>query len=123
METPSTPVAVNKNCVSLLDDTWDVLGVCFLFGHGSEPERYTAYVGEAGKRSLRTRLREHVRHKENWNRALLITSDSREGFDWHVGRRPRSASSGASRTARPGPRSLRSPDQVEAVEQGRCDRQ
>jgi len=74
-------VAVNKDSVGLLDDTWDVLGVYFLFGHGSEPERYSAYVGEAGKRPLRTRLREHVRGKEGWNRALLITSDSSEGFD------------------------------------------
>ena len=74
-------VAVNKDSVRLLDDTWDLLGVYFLFGHGSEPERYTAYVGEAGRRPLRVRLREHVRTTENWNRALLITSDSSEGFD------------------------------------------
>jgi hypothetical protein len=74
-------VAVNKDSVSLLDDTWDVLGVYFLFGHGSAPDLYAAYVGEAGKRPLRMRLREHVRNKEQWNRALVITSDSSEGFN------------------------------------------
>ena len=75
-------VAVNRESIALLDDTWDVLGVYFLFGPGKDADSYTAYVGEAGKRSLRLRLREHVRNKESWTRALLITSaDSEQGFD------------------------------------------
>jgi hypothetical protein len=61
-------VAVNKDSIRLLDDTWDVLGVYFLFGHGSEPDRFAAYIGEASRRPLRTRLREHVRNKDQWNR-------------------------------------------------------
>jgi hypothetical protein len=54
-----------------------VLGVYFLLGPSEDdPDRFRAYVGEVGKRDLLTRLKEHAKAKEWWNRALLIASAS-----------------------------------------------
>lgn len=71
-------VLVNRESVRLLDDSWAVLGVYFLLGpaEDQDPDRYRAYVGEVGKRTLLTRIKEHVGGKEWWSRSLLIASAS-----------------------------------------------
>jgi hypothetical protein len=70
-------VLVNRDSVGLLDASWRVLGVYFLLGPTSDDaDRFRAYVGEVGKRSLLVRAKEHVAEKPWWSRALLITSAS-----------------------------------------------
>jgi hypothetical protein len=73
-------VAVHKGSVKELGASWDVPGVYFLFGPGENAESYTAYVGEASRRPLTLRLKEHVRGRAEWNRALLIARDAADGF-------------------------------------------
>lgn len=75
-------VLVNRESVGRLGPEWRVLGVYFLIGpSGSDPERFAAYVGEVGRRDLLTRIVEHARQKDWWNRALLIRSVADDGFN------------------------------------------
>src|SRR5262249_11768486 len=76
---------VNRESVGLLDDSWAVLGVYFLLGPSESPERYRAYVGEVGKRTLLLRIKEHVEGKQWWSRALLIASASDEFNSAEIG--------------------------------------
>lgn len=69
-------VLVSRESVGLLDASWSVLGVYFLVGPAADPDRFCAYVGEVGKRTLLTRIKEHASGKDWWSRALLIASDS-----------------------------------------------
>jgi len=78
-------VLLHREAVHLLSDAWNVLGVYFLLGPSSEPERYRAYVGEVGKTTLRGRLREHASSKPWWNRALLIASASNQFNSAEIG--------------------------------------
>src|SRR4051794_26449711 len=79
-------VLVNRESVGLLDDGWGVLGVYFLLGPSEDdPDRYRAYVGEVGKRTLLLRAKEHVGGKQWWNRALLIASASDEFNSAEIG--------------------------------------
>lgn len=68
-------VVVTNVSVSLLDDSWDTSGIYILLGPGSDASDYTAYVGKAPS-GLRSRVREHVRSREGWNRALLVAHTS-----------------------------------------------
>lgn len=75
-------VLVTRDSARLLDDSWKVLGVYFLLGPADDdPDRYRAYVGEVGRRDLLIRLNEHLAQKRWWSRALLIASDSPDGFN------------------------------------------
>ncbi|MCA1703029.1 MAG: hypothetical protein LC808_07050 [Actinobacteria bacterium] len=77
---------VNRESVGLLDDSWTVLGVYFLLGPSEDnPDRYRAYVGEVGKRTLLLRVKEHVDSKQWWSRALLIASASDEFNSAEIG--------------------------------------
>ncbi len=79
-------VLINRESVGLLDDGWAVLGVYFLLGPcADDPDRYLAYVGEVGKRTLLLRLKEHVGGKQWWSRALLIASASDEFNSAEIG--------------------------------------
>jgi hypothetical protein len=69
-------VLVSRDAVHRLGDDWAVLGVYFLLGPATDPDRYRAYVGEVGRRTLLLRLKEHAKQKEWWSRALLIASAS-----------------------------------------------
>jgi hypothetical protein len=69
-------VLVGRESIHMLGGTWDVLGIYFLLGPADDPDRYRAYVGEVGRRTLRMRLREHVATRDFWNRALLVASSS-----------------------------------------------
>jgi len=78
-------VLVNRESVGLLDDSWAVLGLYFLLGPSEDnADRYRAYVGEVGKRTLLLRVKEHVT-KEWWSRALLIASASGEFNSAEIG--------------------------------------
>jgi len=72
---PLRMVLVGRDAVRRLDDGWKQVGIYFLLGPSSHPERYRVYVGEVGKRTLLLRLKEHAAGKSWWNRALLVTSD------------------------------------------------
>jgi hypothetical protein len=77
---------VNRESVGLLDDSWAVLGVYFLLGPSdADPDRYRAYVGEVGRRTLLLRTKEHVGGKQWWSRALLIASASDEFNSAEIG--------------------------------------
>lgn len=77
---------VNRESIGLLDDSWAVLGVYFLLGPFEyDPDRYRAYVGEVGKRTLLLRVKEHVSGKQWWSRALLIASASDEFNSAEIG--------------------------------------
>ena len=78
-------VLVSREAVSMLDDSWAVLGVYFLLGAAEDPDRFRAYVGEVGRRTLLVRLREHASQKEWWSRALLIASASDEFNSAEIG--------------------------------------
>jgi hypothetical protein len=69
-------VLVSREAIHMLDSAWGVLGVYFLLGPADDPDRYRAYVGEVGRRTLRMRIMEHATQKPFWNRALLIASSS-----------------------------------------------
>lgn len=69
-------VLVSRESVGLLDETWKVLGIYFLLGASDDPDRYRAYVGEVGKRTLTQRIKQHAGEKDWWSRALLIASAS-----------------------------------------------
>jgi hypothetical protein len=74
-------VLVNREAIGRLGTEWRELGVYFLLGPSQDPERFAAYVGEVGRRDLLTRLVEHARQKEWWNRALLMRHVSPDGFN------------------------------------------
>ena len=74
-------VVVDKGSIGLLDEFWVTRGVYFLLGHGTDPERYTAYVGKAPS-GLISRINNHVRNREDpWQRALLVASSTSTGLD------------------------------------------
>lgn len=74
-------VLVSRESIHLLDESWRVLGIYFLTGPADDPDRYRAYVGEVGRATLVQRARHHAKEKPWWSRALLITRDSRDGFN------------------------------------------
>ena len=75
-------VLVSRDAIGRLGDEWKVLGVYFLLGPDpASSDRFLAYVGEVGRRTLLLRLTEHAAQKPWWNRALLIASSSAEGFN------------------------------------------
>jgi Restriction Enzyme Adenine Methylase Associated len=74
-------VLVSRESIHLLDESWRVLGIYFLIGPADDPDCYRAYVGEVGRATLVQRARHHAKEKPWWSRALLITRDSRDGFN------------------------------------------
>lgn len=71
-------ILVNRESIRLLDESWHTLGVYFLLGPATDPDRYRAYVGKAT--SLRGRVKQHAKHKDWWNRVLMIASVG-DGFN------------------------------------------
>ncbi len=78
-------VLVTRDSVRLLGEEWRKLGIYFLLGPASDPDRFRAYVGEVGRRDLLLRVKEHAAQKDWWNRALLITSASDEFNSAEIG--------------------------------------
>jgi hypothetical protein len=71
-------VVVNKESLRLVGTDWDAPGFYILLGRSQDSGKFTAYVGEATKQSLRSRVSQHVRAEKSWDRALLVTG---QGFD------------------------------------------
>ena len=71
---------VDRQSVHGLDESWDVPGVYLLLDPVALGGSYGVYVGKAPA-GLRTRLRQHLKKKEHWARALLVMRDTTHG--WH----------------------------------------
>lgn len=70
---------VDRVLMASLGDDWDSSGVYVLLDPPDPDGNYGAYVGKAS--GLRSRMKGHVRGKENWVRAILIARDTTHG--WH----------------------------------------
>lgn len=67
-----------RAAIARLPDLWCNAGVYILVGGVDADGRTQVYVGKASR--LRDRLKDHVKNKPWWNRAILLQSKSREGF-------------------------------------------
>lgn len=61
-------------------DEWDRPGVYVLLDSPDADGSWGCYVGKAPA-GIRTRLRDHVRNKDHWRRAVLIQRDTTFGFN------------------------------------------
>lgn len=61
-------------------DEWDRPGIYILIDPPSVDGSWGCYVGKAPA-GIRTRLREHLRNKDHWRRAVLIQRDTTFGFN------------------------------------------
>lgn len=61
-------------------DEWDRPGVYVLLDPPSADGSWGCYVGKAPA-GIRTRLRDHLRNKDHWRRAVLIQRDTTFGFN------------------------------------------
>jgi hypothetical protein len=73
-------VVVDRYSADALRSDWDAPGVYLLLDPIASDGRYGVYVGKAPA-GLRNRLRQHVKSKGHWARALLIMRDTTHG--WH----------------------------------------
>lgn len=71
---------VDRRSVAGLDESWDTPGVYLLLDPVALDGAYGVYVGKAPA-GLRLRIRQHLKAKEHWSRALLVTRDTTHG--WH----------------------------------------
>lgn len=70
---------VERAGAHLLGSEWDIPGDYILLDPVDGDGNYGAYVGQAPA-GLRSRLGSHLRTKDHWRRALLITKDTTFGF-------------------------------------------
>jgi hypothetical protein len=61
-------------------EEWDRPGVYILLDPPSEDGSWGCYVGKAPA-GIRTRLRDHLRNKDHWRRAVLVQRDTTFGFN------------------------------------------
>jgi hypothetical protein len=71
---------VDRQSVHGLDESWDAPGVYLLLDPVALDGVYGVYVGKAPA-GLRTRLKQHLKGKDHWARALLVVRDTTHG--WH----------------------------------------
>lgn len=71
---------VDRRSAGGLDESWDTPGVYLLLDPVALDGAYGVYVGKAPA-GLRLRVRQHVKAKDHWSRALLVTRDTTHG--WH----------------------------------------
>lgn len=72
---------VERDAAMNLDaDVWNQPGAYILLDLPAIDGSWGCYVGKAAV-GVRTRLRDHLRNKENWRRALLIQKDTTYGFN------------------------------------------
>lgn len=71
---------VDRQSVSGLDDVWDAPGVYLLLDPATLEGEYGVYVGKAPA-GMRQRVKQHLKGKAHWSRALLVTRDMTHG--WH----------------------------------------
>jgi len=68
----------HRDFVSRLADKWDTTGIYLLLDPVSEDGTWGVYVGKAA--NLRSRVKQHLKEKLTWNRAVLVMSDRTERF-------------------------------------------
>ncbi|RGA05576.1 DUF2924 domain-containing protein [Microbispora triticiradicis] len=71
-------VVTERATLTRLGPEWDVPGVYLLLDRPDLTGRWGAYVGKAASRGLRSRLREHLKARDHWYRAVLIRRDSKK---------------------------------------------
>ncbi|MDA8381124.1 MAG: hypothetical protein M0020_09910 [Actinomycetota bacterium] len=71
---------VERAGAHLLPMEWDVPGVYILVDPIEADGTWSAYVGKAPG-GLRTRLQQHLKHKDYWRRAVLVRRDTTHGFN------------------------------------------
>lgn len=71
---------VSRDSLSALGEEWDKPGVYLLLDPVALDGAYGAYVGKAPA-GLRDRLRNHLRNKDHWSRAVLVIRDTTYGWD------------------------------------------
>lgn len=62
---------------------WQSPGVYLLFGPADDDEagRYSVYVGRSSAGTIANRIGNHVKHKEGWDRALLVKRTAAAGLN------------------------------------------
>lgn len=73
-------IVERDHAMRIAADEWDRPGVYVLLDLPASDGSWGCYVGKAPG-GMRTRLREHVRLKDHWRRALLIQRDTTFGFN------------------------------------------
>jgi hypothetical protein len=68
----------HRDFVSRLADKWDTTGIYLLLDPVSGDGTWGVYVGKAA--NLRSRVKQHLKEKLSWNRAVLVMSDRTERF-------------------------------------------
>ena len=76
---PSLRLALVERTQSLEGSEWERAGFYFLMGAGSESGGYRIYVGMSPS-GVATRIKQHVKTKDWWDRALVIVADRQDGF-------------------------------------------
>lgn len=71
---------VEREGAHLLSDEWDVPGVYILLDRPDHDGTWGVYAGKAPS-GVRTRLRDHLRNKDHWTRAVLVRRDTTFGFN------------------------------------------
>lgn len=71
---------VERPGAHLIAGEWDVPGVYVLLDPVTPDGRWGAYVGKAPA-GIATRLRNHLKTKDHWSRALLVRRDTTYGFN------------------------------------------
>ncbi|MEI2700354.1 MAG: hypothetical protein V9E94_19235 [Microthrixaceae bacterium] len=71
---------VERAGVHLVGDEWDAPGAYVLLDRPDADEQWGVYAGKAPA-GVRTRLRDHLRNKDHWYRALLLRRDTTLGFN------------------------------------------
>ncbi|MFF4778994.1 hypothetical protein ACFY05_39840 [Microtetraspora fusca] len=71
-------VVTERATVTRLGSEWNVPGVYILLDRPNLAGRWGAYVGKAASRGLRSRIREHLKARDHWYRAILVRRDSKK---------------------------------------------
>lgn len=71
---------VERDHALVLGEEWDKPGVYILLDPPATDGTYGCYVGKATQ-GVRVRLREHLRAKDYWRRAIAIRRDTTHGFN------------------------------------------
>ena len=71
---------VERHGAHLLGEEWDAPGVYILLDQPGGDGTWGVYAGKAPA-GVRTRLRDHLRNKDHWHRAVLVRRDTTFGFN------------------------------------------
>ena len=71
---------VERGTVRHLDDDWNAAGLYILVDRCDANGDWGAYVGKAPS-GISDRIKQHLRNKDDWYRALLVQRDTTHGFN------------------------------------------